>query len=94
MKRRLNAAISLRFVPMKIRFKTILVSTVLFSWGCQGSTAGLPPIHEWIVEEGRPVRSFLDARGDTSVVLVYAPSDCFSCNAELARWTTIARDRG
>jgi hypothetical protein len=94
MKRRLNAAISLRLVSMKLPLRTIFFSTVLFSWGCHGSTAGLPPIHEWVVEEGRPVRSFLDARGDTSVVLVYAPSDCFSCDGELARWTAISRDRG
>lgn len=32
--------------------------------------------------------------GDTAVVLVYAPSQCFTCDGELSRWSSLSGERG
>lgn len=93
MQRRPGTSLVRWLTPGKILLPIVLTALLALA-ACEESRVRLGPVDEWVVEDGRPVRSFLNARGDTSVVLVYAPSDCFSCNGELARWTTVARDRG
>jgi hypothetical protein len=51
-------------------------------------------VSEWVVQGGRPVSTLLPATGDTAVVLVYNPAQCFSCDGELSRWVNVSRERG
>jgi hypothetical protein len=74
--------------------KTILMPILALFAGCEARTVGSKSVSEWQVQAGSTVRSFLPEAGDTAVVLVYAPSDCFSCDAALAGWTRLSRDRG
>jgi hypothetical protein len=46
------------------------------------------------MDGGRPVRDVLPALGDTAVLLVYALSQCFTCDGELSKWMTVSRERG
>lgn len=62
--------------------------------GCVESEPGFGAVTEWVIQGDRPVRTFLPVQGDTAVLLVYAPSQCFTCDGELSRWMAISRDRG
>lgn len=70
-----------------------LVASLLMA-ACQrpGETTG--SIGEWPVQGAGQVTSLLPAGGDTSVVLVYAPSQCFTCDGELSRWAAVSEKRG
>jgi hypothetical protein len=62
--------------------------------GCAEGTSGVPPVSEWVLDGGRPISNVLPAQGDTAVLLVYAPSQCFTCDGELSRWAALSGERG
>lgn len=79
--------------------RTLLAGAVPFAClalfaGCERTPELIPPPHEWAIENGKAVAALLPAAGDTAVVLVYAPSQCFSCDGELSRWVGLSRERG
>lgn len=76
------------------RFALALVAATLTAAGCQRSSDALGSIGEWPVRGAGQVTGLLPTGGDTAVVLVYAPSHCFTCEGELSRWVALAGNRG
>lgn len=79
---------------MTFPVSTLLLLVFPALTACEARRSDPLPVHQWVLEEGRTVRSFLTTTGDTAVVLVYAPSDCFTCDGELAGWSKLAGERG
>jgi hypothetical protein len=77
-----------------LRIGRLLLAAVALSAGCRGDPDVVPPITEWSAGGSRSVAAFLPAAGDTAVLLVYAPSQCFTCDGELSKWMSVSRDRG
>jgi hypothetical protein len=55
-----------------------------------GCTSDPPSIANLRLSSGQTVGEFVSA-SDTSVVLLYDPSDCFSCSGVLAQWIELRR---
>ncbi len=79
---------------MRFLLKTICLLILGVQGGCAESASGFRPVAEWVIDGDRAVRTLLSAQSDTAVLLVYAPSQCFSCDGELSKWMVISRDRG
>ncbi len=61
--------------------------------GC-GSERAAESLQQWMLESGEPLAAMLSSGSDTSVVLVYDPAECFSCDGQLSRWVQLGQQRG
>lgn len=68
----------------------MLLGAVGLAMGCSGS-GEREGIAGASLTDGRVVEDLLDASA-TSVVLVYSPSDCFTCGGVLGRWARFGRE--
>lgn len=81
-------------IPRSRRLPRLTAAPALLVLAGCGSAEGGGPPEQWRLASGSTIAASLPATSDTSVVLVYDPSDCFSCDGQLARWRRVGEARG
>lgn len=77
-----------------VRLRGIMATTALLAAACSPSAPSTRAPVSLGLADGSPLASLLPSSPqDTSFVLVYDPSDCFSCDGELAQWLSMRAQR-
>lgn len=90
-----HTASCFRWMGRRLRQCVVLVaitSAMALSAGHHRTATATDPVADLALVDGRVVGDLVDPTGKT-VVLLYEPGECFSCNGLLGRWIALGKDQ-